>query len=70
MFEIISVLLLVAIALIGSLRWVRRDAVRRGHDSRDAAIIALLCWPAGLSLWIMVRSHHQLAPEGMGNAWG
>ncbi|NNF57493.1 MAG: hypothetical protein HKN04_04560 [Rhodothermaceae bacterium] len=53
-----------------SLRWVWHDAQQRGHDPRLALTIALLCWPAGLSLWLMVRSPHQLAPPGMGSAWG
>lgn len=70
MLETAVILAALVLALIASLLWVRSDALQRGHNPRDATIIAVLCWPVGLSLWIMVRSHHQLAPEGMGNPWG
>ena len=62
--------LLVVLLFPLSLCWVWRDARRRGHDPRLALTMALLCWPVGLSLWLMMRSHHQLAPPGMGSAWG
>ncbi|MDX1421373.1 MAG: hypothetical protein R3181_15510 [Rubricoccaceae bacterium] len=63
-------LLIVLAALAASLRWVWRDARRRGHDPRLALTVALLCWPLGLSLWLMIRSGRHLAPRGWGSPWG
>ena len=64
------VVLAFALALAASLRWVWRDARRHGHDPRLALGVALLCWPLGLSLWLMIRAGHHLAPRGWGSAWG
>ncbi len=58
------------LALVGSARWVWRDARRRGHDPRLALTVAFLCWPLGLSLWLLIRSGGHLAPRGWGSPWG
>jgi hypothetical protein len=63
-------LLLLGLALAASTGWVWRDARRRGHDPRLALTVALLCWPLGLSLWLLIRSGRHLAPPGCGSAWG
>ena len=62
--------LIVALLLVASLRWAWRDAARRGHDPRLALTVVLLCWPLGLSLWLLIRSGRHLAPPGCGSAWG
>ena len=64
------ILLIVVLLCAASLSWVWRDARRRHHDPRLALATALLGWPLGLSLWLMIRSPHQLAPKGMGTPWG
>jgi hypothetical protein len=58
------------LALATSTRWVWRDARRSGHDPRLALTVALLCWPLGLCLWLLIRSGGHLAPPGCGSAWG
>lgn len=51
-------------------RWVFRDAERRGHSGWRAVSLVSLLWPAGLFLWLMIRSDLHLAPKGWGSAWG
>ena len=51
-------------------RWVYRDALRRGYDGLLAFALVSVLWPAGLFLWLVIRSGLHLAPKGGGSAWG
>lgn len=66
--------LLVLAAWAGSylvlIRWVFRDAERRGHDGWRAVALVSLLWPAGLFLWLVIRSNLHLAPKGWGSLGG
>lgn len=51
----IVVLILLAI-YIASLVWVYRDANRRGKSGiLVALLVALISWPIGLLVWVLVR---------------
>ncbi|MDX1529958.1 MAG: hypothetical protein R3362_00390 [Rhodothermales bacterium] len=67
------VLVLLAVWLVSyaaGARWVYRDARRRGWSGLGALALVSLLWPAGLFLWLLIRSELHLAPEGWGSAWG
>ena len=62
---------LVLVVYAASLVWVYRDARRRGHNPRRAVLFVMTaCWPLSLSVWLLIRSGHALAPKGFGTAWG
>lgn len=57
-----SLLLLVALGLVvlaawaGSVAWVWRDAERRGQPGFIVAVlVALLCWPVSVGVWLLAR---------------
>jgi hypothetical protein len=51
------IFILIALAIyIASLVWVYRDANRRGKSGiLVALLVALISWPIGLLVWVLVR---------------
>lgn len=72
---LLAACLLYLVGYAASMIWVYRDARRRGFNGwRAVAIISLLCWPASLPLWLLIRSGQTLnteknSPSGSGG-WG
>lgn len=52
-----AVIILILVAIyIASLVWVYRDANRRGKSGvLVALLVALISWPIGLLVWLLVR---------------
>lgn len=50
------IILILAAIYIASLVWVYRDANRRGKSGvLVALLVALISWPIGLLVWLLVR---------------